>query len=97
MGNGPFGPEIFQMLAGLGGPQEPGIHGVIEIEKPKPEALEFITSLRDQCDEFIRCYDKECPEGKEESDELQGDSKERKSKRQEKDGEESSEEKFGRM
>ena len=96
MGNGPFGPEIFQMLAGLGGPQEPGIHGVIEIEKPKPEALEFITSLRDQCDEFIRCYDKESSEGKE-SDELQGDSKERKSKRQEKDGEESSEEKFGRM
>lgn len=88
MGMGPFGPEIYKMLEGLSCPTEPGIHGIIEVEQPKPEALEFVIGIRDQCEEFIRAYgkDEESQDGKEDGDELQGRSEKRKGQGQEKDG-----------
>lgn len=70
----PFDEDIMTIFMGMDDPMKPGQHGKTDMpRKPESTAFEFITQLRDMCDEFIQGYDKEDTEPKEESDELQED------------------------
>lgn len=71
----PFDEDIITMFMGLDNPNKPGQHGRTDMpKKPESTAFEFITQIRDMCEEFIQGYDKEemdTEEGQE--DELQED------------------------
>lgn len=70
----PFDEDIMTLFMGIDDPNKPGQHGRTDMpRKPESTAFEFITQLRDMCEEFIQGYDKEDMKPEEESDELQED------------------------
>lgn len=75
----PFDEETMMLIMGLGEPEKPGQHGRTRAPLDKT-CVEFITNIRDMCDEFLKTLDKGEP--KENKDEFQADTEER-----EKDGE----------
>lgn len=70
----PFDEDIMTVFMGLDDPGKPGQHGKTDMpRKPESTAFEFITQIRDMCEEFIQGYDKEETETEEKDDELQED------------------------
>lgn len=63
----PFDDETMTLIMGLGDPSKPGQHGRTKTPAGTDRsAFEFITNIRDMCEEFIRNYDSEDkPEPKE--------------------------------
>ena len=53
MGNIPFGDDVMTIIMGLGGPEEPGMHGHMDMPAPDMEVISFITKIRDMCDEYL--------------------------------------------
>ena len=61
----PFDDEVMTLIMGLGGYDEPGQHGRKQVPAPEQDTVEFITSIRDMCEEFLRKIDKGDSEEKE--------------------------------
>lgn len=67
-GDMPFDDETMTLIMGLGDPGKPGQHGKTDMPAGTDRsAFEFVTNIRDMCEEFIKNYDKQDkPEPKEE-------------------------------
>ena len=62
MGNIPFGDDIMTIIMGIGGPEEPGMHGHLDAPAPDTDVIGFITKIRDMCDEYLMKCGKCCNE-----------------------------------
>lgn len=75
----PFDEDVMTLIMGLGGPEESGQHGRTQTQMPEQTTVDFITQIRDLCDEFLTKIDKgeekpaeekeAAPEGEEETPE----------------------------
>lgn len=50
----PFGDDVIEIIMGLGGPEEPGMHGPCKEPCPTDDAVGLVCKIRDMCDEWLR-------------------------------------------
>ena len=54
----PFDEDTMTMILGLGGPEEPGQHGLTEMAMPEQSAVDLIIQIKDLCLEFLEASGK---------------------------------------
>lgn len=63
------GEDFMTLIMGLGDPEEPGPHGREKVMgMPHETCCEFIATIRDMCEEFLRNAGKDSEDKKEEKD-----------------------------